>query len=91
MVWVEQHLLLQQDASDPEQPFGNPAQGAARGMTTRPDRLVAAAAFGVVLHGDPRPMEHRLAQPGLSGMTTMQVLPLRLVTGATPVRVLRAA
>ena len=54
---------------------------------------MAAAAPGVVQHGYPRPVEHRISQsdPGGIAHATMQLLPLRLVTGATPERVLRAA
>ena len=33
---VEQHLPLQQDAGDPEQPIGEIAQGPAIGVTARP-------------------------------------------------------
>ena len=67
MVWVEHRSPVQQDAGDPEQPVGNAVQRATIGMATRPERLVAAAAFGVVLHDGPRPVEHGLAQPGLRG------------------------
>lgn len=58
---VEQGMTLQQDAGDPEQPVGDAAQGATVGVATCPERPVAAAAFGVMLHGDPRLMEHGLA------------------------------
>ena len=64
---VEQGLALQQGAGDPEQPVGDAAQGATIGVPTRPERLVAAAAFGVMLHGGPRPVERGLAQAGLGG------------------------
>ena len=65
---VEQGLALQQDAGDPEQPVGDAAQGATIRVSTRPERLVAAAAFGVMLRGDPRPVEHSLTQAGLGGV-----------------------
>ena len=68
MVWVEHRSPVQQDAGDPEQPIGDAAQRATVRVSTRPERLVADAAFGVMLHGDPRPVEHGLAQPGLGGV-----------------------
>ena len=64
---VEQGLALEQGAGDPEQPVGDAAQGTTIGVPTRPGCLVAAAAFGVMLHSDPRPVEHGLAQAGLGG------------------------
>src|SRR5215217_5279757 len=100
MVGVEQGLTLQQHAGNPEQTVGDAAQGPARGVAPRPQGLIAAAAGAVDLHGDAGPVEHRLAQPDLGGIphddnprlaTSCHVLPLRLVTGATPDRVLRAA
>jgi hypothetical protein len=65
MVGVEQHLPLEQDAGDPEQPVGDPAQGPAVGVSARPEAGVAAAARGVVQDGHPRPVEHSVAQPDL--------------------------
>ena len=61
MVWVEQGLSLQQDAGDPEQPAGDPAQGATVGMAPCPQRVVPAAAFRVILDWHAGSMEHGLA------------------------------
>jgi len=68
VVGVKQHLPLQQDTGDPEQPVGDTAQGTAVGVTARPEGSVAAAALGVVQDGHPRPVEHSVAQPDLGGV-----------------------
>src|SRR5919199_4574436 len=44
VVGVEQHLPLQQNAGNPEQPVGDTAQGPAVGVTARPKGGIAAAA-----------------------------------------------
>src|SRR5829696_318616 len=88
VVGVEQGLTLQQHAGDPEQSVGDAAQGTTIGVATRPQGFIAAAACVVDLHGDAGPVEHRLASRTWAAyrMTTIHVLPLRLVTGATPDR-----
>src|SRR3954470_16149368 len=93
IVGIEQHPPSEKDAGHPEQSVTDAPQGTAIGVPTRPQRLIAAAASAVVQHGYPRPVKHSVSQSDLGGMrmTTMQLLPLRLVTGATPERVLRAA
>ena len=45
MVGVEQHLPLEQDAGDPEQPVGDTAQGDRR-VAARPEGGVAACGMG---------------------------------------------
>ena len=61
VIGVEQDLLSQQDASDPEQPVSDATQRATIGVATRTQGLVAAAALWVVHGGDTGPVEHRLA------------------------------
>src|SRR3954447_9604608 len=68
VVGVKQHLPLQQDTGDPEQPVGDTAQGTAVGVTARPEGSVAAAALGDVQDSHPRPVEHSVAQPELGGV-----------------------
>ena len=51
MVGVECGLPLQQDTGDREQPVGDAAEGTAVGVAASAQGVVAAAAFGVVLHG----------------------------------------
>jgi len=68
VVWVEHRSTPQQDAGDPEQLIGNPAQGAAVGMPPRPPGIVAAAALGGIPDDHASPVEHSLAQPDLGGV-----------------------
>src|SRR4051812_15929275 len=68
VVGVEQDLLPQQNAGDPEQPVGDAAQGAAIGVAPHAQGLVAAATLRVVHGGDTGPVEHRLAQSILGGI-----------------------
>ena len=63
VIRVEQDLPLQQDAGDPEQSIGDTAQGAAVGMATRAQGLVAVAACWIMHDGYAGPVEHGLAKP----------------------------
>jgi len=68
VVWVEHRSTPQQDAGDPEQLIGNPAQGAAVGMPLGPPGIVAASALGGIPDDHASPVEHSLAQPDLGGV-----------------------
>ena len=57
---IEQRLPLQQDAGDPKQPVGDAAKRTTVGVPAPAQGVVAAAAFGVALHGDAGPVEHGL-------------------------------
>ena len=67
-IGIEQCLPLQEDAGEGEQPVGDAANGTAMGVAALAQSTIAAAALGVVLDGDARPMIDGITQPNVRGI-----------------------
>ena len=91
---VEQGAIFQHGAGDIEQAVGDRSEGTAMAVTPAAQRGVLGLACRIKLNGDTRAqwymtLASRLLQACLR--MTMQLLPDFLVTGATPVRLRKAA
>lgn len=90
---VEQGAIFQHGAGDTEQAVGDRSEGAAMAVAPAAQRGVLGLACRIKLNGDTRQWSMTLASRLLQACLrmTMQLLPDFLVTGATPVRLRKAA